>query len=262
MPPCSSTTITSTSPRAWCARGKPDAKLMHFVHIPWPQPDTWRVLPRRMRSAVHDGLIANDVIGFHTDRWRRNFIYCVRGDPRRGRDREDGDRADLRRRCRVRRARAERRRARGRARDPRRSAREARRPRRPDRSVEEHRARVPARSSSTSTGIRRCTDASRCSRCSTRRGRTSPSTRSISRRSSVRRAASTGDLRADGLDADRARDRGRFPQVGGGLQAVRRAARQRDLRRDEPRRQGGAAREQARRRRCPVGKRRRARRAR
>jgi trehalose 6-phosphate synthase len=57
---------------------KPDAKLMHFVHIPWPQPDAWRVLPRRMRSAVHDGLIANDVIGLHTERWRRNFIYCVR----------------------------------------------------------------------------------------------------------------------------------------------------------------------------------------
>ncbi len=31
-----------------------------------------------MRSAVHDGLIANDVVGFHTERWRRNFVYCVR----------------------------------------------------------------------------------------------------------------------------------------------------------------------------------------
>ena len=27
---------------------------------------------------IHDGLIANDVIGFHTERWRRNFIYSVR----------------------------------------------------------------------------------------------------------------------------------------------------------------------------------------
>jgi trehalose 6-phosphate synthase len=59
-------------------QGRPEAKLMHFVHIPWPQPDSWRVLPRRMRIAVHDGLVANDVIGFHTDRWRLNFIYCVR----------------------------------------------------------------------------------------------------------------------------------------------------------------------------------------
>jgi trehalose 6-phosphate synthase len=31
-----------------------------------------------MRTAIHEGLIANDVIGFHTDRWRRNFIYSTR----------------------------------------------------------------------------------------------------------------------------------------------------------------------------------------
>jgi trehalose 6-phosphate synthase len=58
--------------------GRPDARLMHFVHVPWPQPDYWRVLPRPMRSAIHEGLIANDLIGFHTDRWRSNFIYSTR----------------------------------------------------------------------------------------------------------------------------------------------------------------------------------------
>ena len=57
---------------------RPDATLMHFVHVPWPQPDYWRVLPKAMRRAIHDGLLANDVIGFHTDRWRRNFLYGVR----------------------------------------------------------------------------------------------------------------------------------------------------------------------------------------
>ena len=57
---------------------RPSAKSMHFVHIPWPQPDYWRIFPREMRWAIHDGLMANDVIGFHTDRWRRNFIYSVR----------------------------------------------------------------------------------------------------------------------------------------------------------------------------------------
>ena len=55
-----------------------DAALMHFVHVPWPQPDYWRVLPQPMRCAIHEGLIANDVIGFHTDRWRSNFIYSTR----------------------------------------------------------------------------------------------------------------------------------------------------------------------------------------
>src|SRR2546430_1144352 len=54
-----------------------DATLMHFVHIPWPQPDAWQVLPERMRVALHDGLLANDVIGFHTDRWRRNFLHSA-----------------------------------------------------------------------------------------------------------------------------------------------------------------------------------------
>ncbi len=57
---------------------RPDAALMHFVHIPWPQPDYWRILPKDARSAIHDGLMANDVVGFHTERWRRNFIYSAR----------------------------------------------------------------------------------------------------------------------------------------------------------------------------------------
>jgi trehalose 6-phosphate synthase len=57
---------------------RPDATLMHFVHVPWPQPDYWGVLPRAIRCAIHEGLIANDVIGFHTERWRRNFVYSTR----------------------------------------------------------------------------------------------------------------------------------------------------------------------------------------
>jgi len=52
----------------------PDALLAHFVHIPWPQPDYWHVLPDPIRRAVHEGLLANDVIGFHTERWRLNFL--------------------------------------------------------------------------------------------------------------------------------------------------------------------------------------------
>jgi trehalose 6-phosphate synthase len=52
----------------------PDAVLTHFVHIPWPQPDYWHVLPEHIRRAVHDGLLANDIVGFHSARWRRNFL--------------------------------------------------------------------------------------------------------------------------------------------------------------------------------------------
>jgi trehalose 6-phosphate synthase len=52
----------------------PRAVLAHFVHIPWPQPDYWRVLPDQVRIAIHDGLLANDLVGFHTDRWRESFL--------------------------------------------------------------------------------------------------------------------------------------------------------------------------------------------
>ena len=55
-------------------RRRPDATLAHFVHVPWPQPDYWRVLPEEIRRAVHEGILANDVVGFHTERWRRNFL--------------------------------------------------------------------------------------------------------------------------------------------------------------------------------------------
>src|SRR5438093_6570011 len=55
----------------------PDATLFHFVHIPWAQPDYWRLLPEPIRFAIHDGLLANDLVGFHTDRWRRNFLECA-----------------------------------------------------------------------------------------------------------------------------------------------------------------------------------------
>jgi trehalose 6-phosphate synthase len=53
---------------------RPDAALSHFVHIPWPEPDYWRVLPQAIRVALHDGLLASDVVGFHTERWKRNFL--------------------------------------------------------------------------------------------------------------------------------------------------------------------------------------------
>ena len=50
---------------------RPDAELAHFVHIPWPV--DWTILPEPMRRAIHDGLLANDVVAFHTSRWARNF---------------------------------------------------------------------------------------------------------------------------------------------------------------------------------------------
>lgn len=57
---------------------RPDAFLQHFVHIPWSQPDSWRILPARMREEIFRGLLANDIIGFHTAAYCRNFLLCCR----------------------------------------------------------------------------------------------------------------------------------------------------------------------------------------
>jgi trehalose 6-phosphate synthase len=59
---------------AMVRRDVPDAVLSHFVHVPWPETDAWTVLPAPLRREVFAGLLANDVVGFHTDRWRRNFV--------------------------------------------------------------------------------------------------------------------------------------------------------------------------------------------
>ena len=53
---------------------RPGARLQQFVHIPWPQADYWHVLPLDARQEIHEGLLANDVVGFHTARWRRSFL--------------------------------------------------------------------------------------------------------------------------------------------------------------------------------------------
>jgi trehalose 6-phosphate synthase len=55
----------------------PDAIINHFVHIPWPGPDTWRVLPTDMRERLLRGLLGCDVVAFHTTRFARNFLSCA-----------------------------------------------------------------------------------------------------------------------------------------------------------------------------------------
>ncbi len=57
---------------------RPDAFLHHFVHIPWTQPDAWRVLPSRITEEIFAGVLSNDIVGFHTRSYRRNFLQCCR----------------------------------------------------------------------------------------------------------------------------------------------------------------------------------------
>jgi trehalose 6-phosphate synthase len=55
---------------------RPDAFLHHFVHIPWSQSDSWRVLPTWIRNEIYEGILANDIVGFHTRSYQRNFLQC------------------------------------------------------------------------------------------------------------------------------------------------------------------------------------------
>jgi trehalose 6-phosphate synthase len=57
-------------------RARPDVFLHHFVHIPWSQSDSWRVLPNQMREELYHGILSNDIVGFHTSSYRRNFLQC------------------------------------------------------------------------------------------------------------------------------------------------------------------------------------------
>jgi trehalose 6-phosphate synthase len=65
------------APRA-IRHANPDVFLHHFIHIPWTQPDAWRVLPRDMREEIYEGVLSNDIVGFHTRAYKRNFMLCCR----------------------------------------------------------------------------------------------------------------------------------------------------------------------------------------
>jgi trehalose 6-phosphate synthase len=55
-----------------------DAFVSLFVHIPWPEPEGWRVLPRYIRKGILRGLLGADVVAFHTRRYARNFVRTAR----------------------------------------------------------------------------------------------------------------------------------------------------------------------------------------
>ncbi len=54
--------------------GGVDAFVSLFVHIPWPEPDLWGVLPHYIRSGILESLLSADVVAFHTQGYARNFM--------------------------------------------------------------------------------------------------------------------------------------------------------------------------------------------
>ncbi|MFW6079552.1 MAG: alpha,alpha-trehalose-phosphate synthase (UDP-forming) [Gemmatimonadota bacterium] len=52
-----------------------DLTLAHFWHIPWPPLEIYRVTPQG--AALLEGLLANDLLGFHLPSFARNFLHCA-----------------------------------------------------------------------------------------------------------------------------------------------------------------------------------------
>lgn len=53
----------------------PNAIIAHFWHIPWPNFETFRICPQR--KEILEGLLSNDLLGFHIRYFCDNFIYTV-----------------------------------------------------------------------------------------------------------------------------------------------------------------------------------------
>jgi trehalose 6-phosphate synthase len=56
---------------------RPDQPIGFFLHVPWPSPDIFARLPWREQILV--GLLGADIVSFHTERYRNNFLRsCAR----------------------------------------------------------------------------------------------------------------------------------------------------------------------------------------
>jgi trehalose 6-phosphate synthase len=54
---------------------RPDVVVGHFWHIPWPNPEAFRICP--WKREILDGLLAADLIGFHLKYHCENFLDTV-----------------------------------------------------------------------------------------------------------------------------------------------------------------------------------------
>ena len=241
-------------------QARPDVVSSHFVHIPWPEPDAWSPLPPELTAAIHAGPAR--------ERRRRLPHGAVAARVSR-----------VRRPLRARRRRLDPRRRRIRSASTQRSSSGAPTIRSCSSGRRRSRRGDPSSSSCASTAsIRRRTScaASRRSALLLERHpelhgerRLPRAARAVARGHPGVRGVRGGDrgggrrreraLRARRLDAGRARHRRRLPALARRLQGVRRPARERGLRRAQPRGEGGVPPQHARRRARPLGERRRAR---
>jgi trehalose 6-phosphate synthase len=50
------------------------AIITHFIHVPWPGPGYWGLLPADIRQSIFRSLCACDLVGFQTPLYARNFL--------------------------------------------------------------------------------------------------------------------------------------------------------------------------------------------
>ena len=62
-------------PRILKERTQANLIVAHFWHIPWPNPETFQTFP--WKEELLDGLLGNDLLGFHLRYHCKNFLDCV-----------------------------------------------------------------------------------------------------------------------------------------------------------------------------------------
>lgn len=63
------------APKLVRERVSDDVLLAHFWHIPWPSWDAFQSCPQYRE--LLSGLLANDLVGFHTTRYCKHFLECA-----------------------------------------------------------------------------------------------------------------------------------------------------------------------------------------
>jgi len=53
-------------------------QIQPFIHILWPGPDAWRVLPGQMRKFILTSLLKTNRISFQTKKDAFNFVQTCR----------------------------------------------------------------------------------------------------------------------------------------------------------------------------------------
>jgi alpha,alpha-trehalose-phosphate synthase [UDP-forming] len=58
-------------------RAAPELFIHHFWHIPFPPPEMLQLLPYGVVESLLRGMLGNDLVAFHTERYAINFLECA-----------------------------------------------------------------------------------------------------------------------------------------------------------------------------------------